>query len=237
MAVCNLNNQLFILTCSGMGTVEEQTNEEFIQAKHIVIQPGITEIGSLAFSICGNIETIDFGSTLEIIRDDIFADSAPIKSLFIPKTVKSLSSNIPWDKCKKIKEITVEEGNEYYCSLDNVVYTKNMKTLFYVAAQKKISVFSLPFTVESINSYAMYYCALIEHVILPPLLKSVGNLVYPTGVKSLTFYQYTKHDIIISGIQSNVVVNIQLIPYPFTCLSHFRISFHQMIKFFIITFC
>ena len=220
MASCTYNNSTKTLVCNGTGVINEQNNSEFAEAETLIIGSGITKLGTHAFQICNHLQNIDFGPTLQEIGDDVFIHN-PFTSLFIPKNVVSISPYIPWDQNEFITNITIDEDNPSYTAIDNVIYTKDMKTLFYIPPQKNISVFIIPFSVEIINNYAFLHTTLIEHIVFPPRLKEVRISPFHSSIKSMTFLQYSKHDIINYSIPENLIpeetnIYIFTIPPPFT---------------------
>lgn len=55
-----------------------------------------------------------------------------------------------------IKEISISEKNENYCTVDGVLFTKDMKTLIAYPNMKEDDSYIIPDTVENINSLAFH---------------------------------------------------------------------------------
>ena len=64
-----------------------------------------------------------------------------------------------FSSCPLLSAITVDGGNQYYCSIDGNLYTKDGKTLIRYAIGKSAARFEIPSAVESIESGAFADCA------------------------------------------------------------------------------
>lgn len=92
---------------------------------------------------------------------------------------------------KKLTAIEVDDENAYFCDVDGVLYTKDMKTLlFYPAARsaeetaaedgtkiKSIS-YEIPEGVETIRTKAFYRCTDLREITLPPTLKVIEEKAF-----------------------------------------------------------
>ena len=228
MASCTYDQSTKILLCNGTGHLYEQNNSEFEKAETLIIGSGITRLRTYSLQICKNLQYIEFGPTLQALDDDVFIGN-PFTSLFIPKNVVSISSYLPWDQNKFITNITIDKDNPSFTAIDNVIYTKDMKTLFYIPPQKNISVFIIPFSVEIINNYAFSRTTFIEHIVFPPRLKEVRLSPFHSKIKSMTFFQYSKHDIIKCSIPEGTKIYTFTIPLPFTIFKRTQHCFNYLL--------
>lgn len=106
---------------------------------------------------------------------------------------KNVSEIGPWamENNKRVTAIEVDSENEYFCDLDGVLYTKDMKTLlFYPMARgvtevkdeagntvKSIS-YEIPEGVEAVRTKAFYKCSDIRSLTLPSTLKSIEEKAF-----------------------------------------------------------
>lgn len=67
----------------------------------------------------------------------------------------------------------VDEGNESYMSIDNVVYTKDGKTILIVLAERE-GEFVIPNTVTTIGEYAFVQCGKLTSVTIPRSVTEIG---------------------------------------------------------------
>ncbi len=92
---------------------------------------------------------------------------------------------------KRVTAIEVDEGNEYFCDVDGVLYSKDMKTLlFYPMARdvaeikdeagntvKSIS-YEIPEGVECVRTKAFYKCSDVRSLTLPSTLKTIEEKAF-----------------------------------------------------------
>ena len=94
--------------------------------------------------------------------------------------------------CKELKAIEVDAQNEYYTSVDGVLYTKDMKTLLVYPIKKdavetaeeteeevrrEVS-FTIPEDVERVGSCAFYKNEVLTEIKLPSTLNEIGDMAF-----------------------------------------------------------
>lgn len=70
-------------------------------------------------------------------------------------------------------EITVAEGNESFCSVEGVLFTKDMKKLICYPCGKEARTYNIPDGVEVIGAFAFQCNQFLEKVNLPPTIRSI----------------------------------------------------------------
>lgn len=70
-------------------------------------------------------------------------------------------------------EITVAVGNESFCSVDGVLFTKDMKKLLCYPCGKQAETYTVPEGVETISAFAFQCSQFLEKVNLPSTLKII----------------------------------------------------------------
>ena len=127
-------------TVSGMVTVPYGINGQpvvgigycaFVNCSAIaeaVLPPTVQRIGNYAFDGCSGLSEVDIPDGVRYIDYGAFAYSG-IESVFIPASVSSIASGYVFYGCHNLMEILVDESNEYYKSVDGVLYTKDGTTL------------------------------------------------------------------------------------------------------------
>ena len=97
-----------------------------------------------------------------------------IKALKIPATV----NNVDIIKCLNLEKIEVSEDNPYLCSVDGVIYSKDMKTLVFYPSSKSETAFIVPDTVEVIREGAFSYAQNLKSVKLPYGVKIIKDSAF-----------------------------------------------------------
>ena len=102
------------------------------------------------------------------------------KSIHIPSTVSNfngifLTEYDPYmTEIKLFKEIAVSPENNHYCSVEGVLFSKDMKELLAVPAGKYLKVYNVPLGVERIADGAFSDNRFLEKIVLPDTIKYIG---------------------------------------------------------------
>ena len=112
-----------------------------------------------------------------------------IEKVYIGKDVKELRGEA-FRNLRALKKFEVSKGNENFCAVDGVLYTKDMKTLLcYPTAYEGEKTFVVPKTVETIGRSAFADCKL-KTIYLPEGLKTIETLAFLKAVKLKNIYSY-----------------------------------------------
>ena len=76
-----------------------------------------------------------------------------------------------------IAEYTVDENNQHFCSVDGVIYTKDMKTVVFFPPAKDGD-YKVLDTVETIRTKAFYKCTKITSITLPQTVKEIQEKAF-----------------------------------------------------------
>ena len=127
-----------------------------------VTMPGVVYISATPFSGC-NLKTIQFPKTLKSLNKDFFSNSPELTS------------------------ITVEEGNEVYCSEDGVMYNK-AKTEIIGYPVKKGGIYKIPSTITTVSANSFPSNVDIDELIIPATVTKLDNNAfgYSPQIKKLT---------------------------------------------------
>ncbi len=108
-------------------------------------------------------------------------------SIHIGKNVKEIGE---WAMTNNqhITKITVSEENEYFCDIDGVLYSKDMKTVIYYPPSRNIVTtkdedgndvnriaYVIPDGVEEIRTKAFYKCYCLTDITIPESVKLIGE--------------------------------------------------------------
>ena len=202
----------------------KKNKDYYPSIKTIIVEEGITSIGSYAFG--GHAKTILLPQSLRRIRNYAFQDCYDITSFILPENVIEISFDA-FSRCESLStihigsklseihksafnrtthlsNITVSSDNKWYTSKDGVLYTKDMKQLICVPANKQVEVFAVPIGVEEIESNAFTHCTGIKKVVLPSTLKriekfcfsysKIREIYYPAGFDMSPFLKEYNQD-------------------------------------------
>lgn len=186
------------LTISGTGVVDEVIDKgeqeddiEYLdQDKHpikeIKVEEGITALD---------------GDPIFSIQEKRLGDSQYTSSGSYQEDVKAITENYTTSF-----EITIDKNNPYYIVEDNVLFTKDKKTLVYYPVEKTEQVYRIPNSIVKIEALAFAGNAFIGEVVLPRGLTELGagafcrdyrlttiNLHQANKVKELHDFDGIKH--------------------------------------------
>lgn len=113
------------LTISGSGKIEDYRSDidqpwysNRSDITSVVIEPGVTSIGSLAFYKCSNLTSITIPSGLTSIGEMAFFNCSALTSVTIPNGVISIG-NFAFGSCTGLKSITIPSS---VTSIENNIF-------------------------------------------------------------------------------------------------------------------
>lgn len=138
-----------------------------------------------AFTDDNYLKTISFSEGIQEIQGNVFNRAKKLEVVNLPSTLKKFAyknnnyseSGVSQNYCLNLKAYNIPESNEYYKSIDGVLYSKDMKQLIAYANDKMVERFEIPETVEYISSGA-FSSAKIKEVIINDNLKKIDDLAF-----------------------------------------------------------
>ena len=173
-SLVNIGNSAFA-GCTGLTAVSIPSN--------------VVSIGNNAFLGCTNINSLSFDNSgdLQIIGGNAFASCSSLQSITIPESVTSIG-NGALQSCTAMTWISVYAGNQYYTSVNGVLYNKAITTLIQYPLAKTGS-FTVPSSVTSIQSYAFSSSTGLTGVIIPIGVNAIGDSAF-SSCPSLTRMEF-----------------------------------------------
>ena len=143
----------------------------------------VTEIGPSAFEGCVNLSSITIPESVTVIGNHAFKGCEKIETVFIPKNVELKDDKSVFDGCTSLQNISVDENNERYCSINGVLYNKDVTTLIcYPAAKEELIIET---SATTINDYAFSGCNKLESIRIPATVKNINAYAFE-NCKNLT---------------------------------------------------
>jgi BspA type Leucine rich repeat region (6 copies) len=160
----------------------------------IAIPESVTNIGSGAFELCTSLASVRIPNGVSLISDSVFL-GAGLTGITIPPNVTSISeraffecSKLPavtiptnvtnidnqaFAACSNLFAIMVDSNNNYFSSLDGVLFDKNQRTLLQYPARKSGNNYTIPAGVTSVGIQVFEGCTNLISITVPG---SVTNL-------------------------------------------------------------
>ncbi len=145
--------------------------------KSINIPKSIEYIGEMSFVNCVSIPSIDLPDSLLSIGLSAFSGCSSLTSVHIPSSVNYIGY-MAFANCTGITEITVSEENTMYCSIDGVLFNKDVTTLIQYPLNKSGISYVIPETVTSLDSYAFGGCVNLVSVTLSSKITEIGTSAF-----------------------------------------------------------
>lgn len=144
-------------------------------AEKAVIGEGITYIGMSAFEDFTALREISLPSTVEKLGTHSFSGSG-LYSIDIPASVTEISY-MAFVNCGSMQSYNVAEENEYYCSVDGVLFSEDMKVLkvYPLAKIEEEGIYTVPDEVEVMEGYAFSEAVNLFGVVIGENVKSIGD--------------------------------------------------------------
>ena len=142
--------------------------------KKVVIENGVTNIGTYAFSYCHNIVSVTIPNTVTSIGGFAFYGCEEITSIIIPNSIMKIGNGAFWG-CPKLNSITIPNS-----------VTSIGSAAFYGC--NSLTSIIIPNSITSIAPSAFYSCKALTSVTIPNTVTSIGKNAfgYCSGLKSVT---------------------------------------------------
>lgn len=116
------------------------------------------------------------GVTVTEIESTALVNSMAEK-IHLPATIEYISAENPFVACLNLTEITVDENNEYYCAVDGVLFSKDMKKLVCYPPKKDGKSYTIPDGVEKLGIASLAETVL-EEINVPDTVTEIGRHVF-----------------------------------------------------------
>ncbi len=167
---------------TGLTTIGDNEFYKCTSLTNIILPPTITRIKGWGLCNCSKLEHIDLPEGLLTIGQAAF-NGTGLKTLFIPKNVSSIGTNITGN-ANSLQSIVVDEANTTYDSREgcNTLIKKSNNTVIAGCKNSRI-----PEGVVGIMQSSFYYNSTLKSIELPSTLTSIGSsaFYFCTGLTSV----------------------------------------------------
>lgn len=184
------------------GDVQEELEE-------IVLPDTVRTIKERAFAGNRRLKSVKLSEKLENIPEGAFNHCESLERLYVPASVTDFSLfSLPENNKafgsnpSKLKEIIVSEDNLFYCSLEGVLFSKDMKTLLFAPRNLSLKSYVVPEGVERVMDYAFTDNHNLVEVRLPDSVKTIGDYAF-ANCKALQYVQLSQVCMIGTGAFSD----------------------------------
>ncbi len=195
------NGTLIISGDGAMGNyyVENQYYSPFMSQsiKKVIIEDGVTNIGSSAFIGCKNIESIKIPNSVTSIGDNAFSGCTKLSEITIPDSVEIIGRQV-FQNCTNLTQIKVSESVKsigefafyntawYNAQPDGMVYLDNIAYVYkFQNGEDCPEKFSIKNGTNIIAERAFSDCYKLKSISIPNTVKAIGSNAF-SGCTGLT---------------------------------------------------
>ena len=197
----------YTLTISGSGAMEDyliSSNQPWCsfrkQITSVVVSPGVTSIGNLAFTRFSKLIHVDIADSVVSIGEQAFSDCSRLTDITVPQSVTYIDA-YAFDSCTNLSSITLSTNNitsirPYTfsgCSeLSSIVIPDGVTSIQLGAFSNctKLTSITIPDSVTTIDPWAFKNCSSLTSITIPSSVTSIGSNVF-TGCTSLNDIRYS----------------------------------------------
>lgn len=159
------------LHIKGTGLVEQQTEWKAFAIKKIVIEEGITKIGSDAFYSC-SVQEVSLPDTLKEIGSYAFGHCSKLSEVNLPENLQKIGGRA-FNYCSKLQKVTMND------KVTSIGYST-----FYMC--KSLTDITLSKSLRTLEDSTFYYCTSLKEIEIPQNVHRIGNsCFYNSGLESV----------------------------------------------------
>lgn len=200
-AFCGCENLLTVSISSGVSTIGEGVFDRCKKLEKVTIPASVTSCAGMFVDDWSNLNdypnltsagpagsgcSIEFGWK-ETIPDHAFRGLTGLENLTLPSTIKTLGEgfliqqtsdgSLESSDLSALREIVVEEGGRYFCSVDGVLYNGS-KTEILMFPHMKWGSCHIPSGVTTVPASAFWSSYGVTDVTIPDTVTSIGDYAF-----------------------------------------------------------
>ncbi len=158
----------------GIKTIERYafTNDYLLHRLNFGTDSALSSIGDNCFYSCSALNQMQLPETVTSIGKYAYAFSG-LTSVHIPAELTSIGDGA-FGACYLLTRITADAGHTVYAAVDNVLFSKDITTVYCVPASR-IDSYTLPDTVQFTAPCSFYLDKFLTEVILPEGLQEIQH--------------------------------------------------------------
>lgn len=162
----------------GITTIGQHALSQNTNLKEISFPSTLKSVQFGAISYDNALEVVNFPEGLETIEGCVLYTCYGLTDVYIPSTVTSITENMFCSSSYSLEEFHVDDNNDSYCSVNGVIFTKDMTKLVRYPLNKAETVYEIPTTVTEIAPSAFDTVKVLEKLEIPDNVKTIGERAF-----------------------------------------------------------
>ena len=167
------------------------------QITSVVVSPGVTSIGNLAFALSRNIIHVDIADSVVSIGEQVFFECSSLTNITVPQSVTYIGVKA-FDSCTNLSSITLSNnitsiGTYAFnncTNLTSITIPGSVTSIGWGAFSNctKLTSITIPDSVTTINPCAFKNCSSLTSITIPGSVTSIGPNAFEncTNLTSIT---------------------------------------------------
>jgi len=168
--------------------VDQNAFEGCTSLKKITIGNSVKEIGAHAFSFAVNLLSLSIPDSVITIGLGAFSGDTLLESVTIGKSLLTIDGLV-FEECPSLKNISVDERNEQFVSIDGVLIDKSANKILRYPAAKESSNYTTPDFVKAIGTFSFTASNNLISIVIGESVTSIGGLAF-RDCANLTYVAY-----------------------------------------------
>lgn len=181
--------------------------------KTVIVQDGITNIGSYAFRDCANLTRVELARSVTSIPGGLFNDTPIFKNesnwengvLYVGTALIAVKGSVAGTFTVKPGTTVIGERAFFFADMTGVSLPDSLISICCNAFEqcRKLKAVSIPKSVKIIDNFAFAYCTELKNVTIPDTVERIGECAF-VGSGIYTDKSYWQGDVLYIG--TNLIV-------------------------------
>ncbi len=154
-------------------TIEDYAFSACTALEQIALPANVTTIGNVAFGACA-FEQISLPGSVTTIGDQAFSRCLYLQEISIPKSVTFIGNGV-FESDASLTAIEVDSENPNYCSVDGVLFSKDMTLLREYPCGRQATAYTIPDEVTTVNDKAFSRNSALSQLTISKNVTTIGD--------------------------------------------------------------